>query len=321
LRKAFIQTISELAAVDDRVVLLTGDLGYMAMEPFRERFPSRFFNVGVAEQNMIGLATGLAEAGFLPYAYSIATFAALRTFEFIRNGPVWHRLPVRVVGMGAGFEYGHAGPTHHALEDIGVLRTLPGLSIVVPADSAQAATAIRSTADLTGPIYYSLGKDDSLSVQNLDGRFGLARLQIVCRGGDLAIIAMGSVSVEAVAAAERLSSSGIKATVAIVSSFNPDPTQDLAELLAGFDSAISIEAQTISGALGAFVSSVIASHGISCKLHSLAVRTSPDGTSGSQQERWKKHGLDRDSIFENTLEIMRAGLPIAFRERASFATP
>src|ERR1700730_9083477 len=103
----------------------------MVMEPFRERFPDRFINVGVAEQNMIGIATGLADAGLLPYAYSIATFAALRPFEFIRNGPVLHHLPVRVVGMGMGFEYGSAGPTHHALEDVAVLRTLPGLTIVV----------------------------------------------------------------------------------------------------------------------------------------------------------------------------------------------
>src|SRR5882724_5432233 len=121
---------------------MTGDLGHLAMEPFRERFPHRFLNVGVAEQNMIGLATGMAEAGFVTYAYSIATFAALRPFEFMRNGPVLHRLPVRIVGMGMGFEYGHAGPTHHALEDIGALRTLPGLSVIIPADPAQAYTAI-----------------------------------------------------------------------------------------------------------------------------------------------------------------------------------
>ena len=104
MRQAFVATLCDLAAADERIVLLTGDLGYMAMEPFRDRFPARFINAGVAEQNMIGLATGLAEAGLLPYAYSIATFAALRPFEFIRNGPVLHRLPVRIVGMGMGFE-------------------------------------------------------------------------------------------------------------------------------------------------------------------------------------------------------------------------
>ncbi len=299
MRQAFIQSLFQLAAADARVMLLTGDLGYMVMEPFRERFPGRFFNVGVAEQNMIGLATGLAEAGFRPYAYSIATFASLRPLEFIRNGPVLHRLPVRVVGMGMGFEYGHAGPTHHAVEDIGVLRTLPGLNIVVPADSQQAANAIRSTANLPGPVYYSLGKDDRLSVDGLDGRFELGRLQIVRRGGDLAILSMGSITVEAVAAAEMLSTEGIEATVAVVSSFNPDPADDVAELLGSFRCAISVEAQTISGGLAAFVSSVIASEGIRCRLRPLSVRSSPDGASGTQQACWRKHGLDRFSIVEN----------------------
>ena len=103
-------TLTELAAQDERVVLLTGDLGFMALEPFADRFPGRFFNVGVAEQNMVGLSTGLAEAGLIPFVYSIVTFATLRAYEFIRNGPVLHRLPVRVVGVGGGFEYGPAGP-------------------------------------------------------------------------------------------------------------------------------------------------------------------------------------------------------------------
>jgi transketolase len=275
----------------------------MVMEPFREQFPKRFFNVGVAEQNMVGLATGLAEAGLRPYAYSIATFAALRPFEFIRNGPVLHRLPVRIVGMGMGFEYGHAGPTHHAVEDIGALRTLPGLTIVVPADSGQASKAIRDTADVRGPVYYSLGKDDTLSIPELGGRFELGRLQIVRKGSDLAILTMGSVTAEAVAAAEMLAAKEVDATVAVVSSFNPDPAADLAELLREFHSAISVEAQTISGGLAAFVSSVIAYEGINCRLRPLALKHSPDGTSGGQRERWRRHGLDRTSIVESALAV------------------
>src|SRR5688572_7540881 len=230
----------------------------MAMEPFRERFPERFINVGVAEQNLIGLATGLAEAGFRPYAYSIATFAALRPFEFIRNGPVLHRLPVRIVGMGMGFEYGHAGPTHHAVEDIAVLRTLPALTNVAPADSAQAASAIADTARVDGPVYYSLGKDDRISVPGLDGRFTLGRLQVIADGDHLVILSLGSVSVEVAAAAEALLRLGVRATVAVVSSFNPDPADDVAGLLSRFRLAISVEAQSISGGLAPFVSSVIA---------------------------------------------------------------
>jgi transketolase len=304
VRQAFVSALCDLAAADERIVLLTGDLGYMALEPFRDRFPARFVNVGVAEQNLVGVATGLAEAGLRPYAYSIATFAALRPFEFIRNGPVLHRLPVRIVGMGMGFEYGHAGQTHHALEDLAVLRTLPALTIVAPADSAQAATAIRATADVGGPVYYSLGKDDRLTVSGLDGRFALGRVEVVRDGADLIILSMGSVSVEAVAAAHALAGLGIHAAVAIVSSFNPDPVDDVAALLARFRSAITVEAQTLSGGLASFVSSVVATHGLPCRVRALGVTASPDGTSGSQQERWRKHGLDRSSIVEHALRAV-----------------
>jgi transketolase len=294
-----------LADEDPRILLITGDLGYMVMEPFRERFPRRFINAGVAEQNMIGMATGLAEAGFLPYVYSIATFASLRPFEFIRNGPVLHGLPVRVVGMGMGFEYGHAGPTHYALEDIAVLRTLPRLTIVIPADGAQTATAMRQTHDLKNPVYYSLGKDDHISIRGLDGRFELGRAQLIRRGGDIAIVTMGSVSQEAVAAADQLATYGIETNVAVVSNFSPDPNEDLLELLGRCRHVVCVEAQAISGGLGAFVSGVIATNGLACRLQALAVQSSPDGTSGTQMERWRKHGLDRVHIVENVLAAVR----------------
>ena len=147
MRATFIRTLVELAEEDKRIVLLTGDLGFTVVEPFAERFPDRFFNVGVAEQNMIGVATGLAEAGFVPFAYSIATFATLRSYEFVRNGPVLHRLPVRIVGVGGGLEYGMNGLTHYALEDIAVMRTQPGMTVLAPADFQQARTALCASQD------------------------------------------------------------------------------------------------------------------------------------------------------------------------------
>lgn len=308
MRRAFVDALCRRAAEDERILLLTGDLGFMALEPFRDRFPGRFFNVGVAEQNMVGVATGLAEAGFRPYAYSIATFAALRTFEFIRNGPALHRLPVRIVGMGMGFEYGHAGPTHHAVEDIGVLRTLPGLCCVIPADSAQAAAAIEQTAALHVPIYYSLGKDDRVHIPDLNGRFEIGRIQTIRDGGDIAIVAMGSVAQEAAAAADELAGKGVRATVAVVSNFNPDPTEDLARLLAGVPDVISLEAQTLSGGLAALVGMVIASHGLQCRLRPLAVRTAPDGLSGSQADCWRRHGIDRHAVVDAALAALNVSV-------------
>ena len=311
MRKAFIAGLCELAAADERIVLMTGDLGYMALEPFRERFPQRFFNMGVAEQNMIGVATGLAEAGFLPYAYSIGTFASLRPFEFIRNGPVLHQLPVRIVGMGMGFEYGHSGPTHYALEDIGVMRALPGLSVVIPADSAQAATAVKRTCDLKGPVYYSLGKDDKISIPGLNGQFELGRAQVVREGGDIVIVAMGSIAQEAAAAARDLAKLGVDAAVVVVSNFHPDPEEHLAGILSRFRDVITVEAHTLSGGLAAFVASVIATRGIGCRLRALGVRTPPDGTSGNQEERWRKHGLDRASIVRQASMVREFSLRTA----------
>jgi len=304
LRKAFIDSLCELARVDERVLLLTGDLGFMVMESFREQFPKQFINMGVAEQNMIGVATGLAEAGFLPYCYSIATFASLRGFEFIRNGPVLHGLPVRIVGMGMGFEYGHAGPTHYAVEDIGTLRTLPGLTIVIPADSAQAGSAIRQTQNLPGPVYFSLGKDDRSSVNGLSGRFELGRVQQVRAGDDIAIVTMGSIAPEAVAAAVELESIGVAATVVIVSNFSPDPEESLIEILSRFRHVVSLETQTISGGLASFISLALATNGLDCRLHPLAIRTVPDGTSGGQSERWRKHGLDRASVVQTAIAAL-----------------
>ncbi len=309
MRRVFVETLCELARRDDRIILLTGDLGYMALEPFRDRFPNRFLNVGVAEQNMIGLATGLAEAGFRPYAYSIANFAALRPFEFIRNGPVAHQLPVRIVGMGMGFEYGHSGTTHYSLEDIGALRTLAGLTIVVPAAPSQAASALVETAEIPGPIYYSLGKNDQASVPGLDGRFALGKAQVTRQGGDIALVTMGSIAEEVSGAADDLAADGIEATVVVVSNFSPDPEDDLAGILSRFAHVISVEAQTISGGLGSLVAAVIASRALPARLHMLGIRVPPDGTSGDQRERWRKHGLDRSSVAGTARALLAVQVP------------
>src|SRR3954469_2867275 len=159
MRRAFAETLADLANDDSRLVLLSADLGFMALEPFIDRFPGRFFNVGVAEQNMMGIATGLAEAGFVPFVYSIVTFAVLRPFEFIRNGPVAHQLPVRIVSVGGGLEYGHNGISHYGLEDIALMRSQPGITIICPCDTSQACSAVRASMSIDGPVYLRLSKD------------------------------------------------------------------------------------------------------------------------------------------------------------------
>jgi transketolase len=308
MRRSFVHTLIDLAERDPRVVLLTGDLGFMVFEPFMERFGDRFFNVGVAEQNMVGVATGLAEAGFVPFCYSIVTFASLRAYEFIRNGPLFHRLPVRIVGMGGGFEYGTAGPSHHGLEDVAVMRALPGMTVIAPADGAQAATAVRSCYDLPGPVYLRLGKDDQSVVPGLDGRFRLGRVEVVRTGADLAMVAMGAVSAQVVAAAEALAGAGIETTVVVVASVSPAPVADLVDVLRRFATVMTVEAHSVAGGVGSLVSEVVAEHGLGCRVVRCAVRDAADGTGGSEAYLNDRHGLSSPALVRFAQEAL-AGVP------------
>ena len=302
MRRAFSETLAELAAGDDRIVLLTADLGFMALEPFIEKFPARFFNVGVAEQNMIGVATGLAEAGFVPFVYSIVSFAVLRPFEFIRNGPIAQQLPVRIVSVGGGLEYGHNGISHYGLEDVALMRTQPAISIVCPGDAAQTRTALRSTWSQPGPIYYRLGKDDTLVVPGLNGRFELGRAQILHEGADILIIAMGAIATEAVAAADALSARGVKATVLLASSFNPGPAKDVVDQLRRFKVVITLEAHYSTGGLGSWVSEISAEHGLGCRVIRRGVKEFPSAVSGSQSYLQHAYGISKESVVEAALE-------------------
>lgn len=309
MRGAFVRTLTELAGADERIMLLTGDLGFMALEPFRDRFPTRFLNCGVAEQNMVGVATGLAEAGFIPFVYSIATFATLRPYEFIRNGPIWHGLPVRIVGIGGGFEYGTQGLSHHAVEDLAVMRTQPGMQVIAPADHEQTATAVRSTWNTHGPIYYRLGKDDRTVVPGLGGRFTLGEAETIRRGGDVALVSVGSVSSEVAAAADLLAARGVEATVIVVASVQPAPVADLARVCHAVPVVLTIEAHYAAGGLGSLVAEVIAEHAIGSRLVRCGVREVSDGRSGSQRYMHERHGLTREALALTALRAL--GRPIS----------
>ena len=304
MRAAFVRTLVELAERDPRILLLTADLGYMALEPFSDKFPDRFFNVGVAEQNMVGLATGLAEAGFIPFVYSIVTFAALRSYEFIRNGPILHQYPVRIVGMGGGLEYGHNGASHHGLEDIGVMRVQPGITVIAPADHQQTRTALSASWDLPGPVYYRLGKDDKTTVPGLEGRFELGRAQIIREGTDLLIITMGSVASEAALAADALAAKGISSMVAVIASINPAPVNDLAAILTRFQVALTVEAHYVVGGVGSLVSEVIAERGLRCRIVRCGIRATPNGVSGSQGYLHRMHGISCEMLVNTALQVL-----------------
>jgi transketolase len=278
----------------------------MALEPFSEAFPGRFFNVGVAEQNMVGLATGLAEAGMVPFVYSIAPFATLRPYEFIRNGPLLHRLPVRVVGIGGGLAYGPNGMSHYALEDVAVMRVQPNMTVIVPADLQQAREALLATAAVPGPIYFRLGKDDATVVPGLNGAFELGRVQRIREGPDAAIIAMGPIAAEAVAAAELLTAQGFDCAVSVVASVSPAPTEDLAVLLSGYRLAVTVEVHYLTGGLGSLVSEVIAERGLGVRLLRQGVRSMPDGLVGGQRYMERSFGLSAEQLAAAVIQELAA---------------
>jgi transketolase len=291
-----VESLVELAEADERIVLLTGDLGFTVLEPFADRFPRRFFNLGVAEQNMVGVATGLAEAGFTPYVYSIATFASMRAYEFIRNGPVQHNLPVRIIGVGGGFDYGPNGLSHYALEDVALMRTQPDLCVVAPAEPEQVRSAIPIVQAFDGPAYIRLGKG-SAAVPGLGGRFELGRAQRVRNGHDVELVALGEIAADVVAAADELEARGISVGVMVVASVSPSPADDIAATLRRVPVAIAAEAHYVNGGLGSLVAEAIAEHGLDCRLVRAGVRSTPAGTSGGRDYMHERLGISEMQLI------------------------
>ena len=310
MRAAFIETLVDMAEDDPRIVFLTGDLGYTAVEPFAERFPDRFFNVGVAEQNMMGLATGLAEGGFTPFVYSIAPFAVLRPYEFLRNGAIQHRLPVRIVGVGGGFEYGPNGFSHYALEDIAVLRAQRGIRIIAPGDFQQISAALRAANALEEPVYFRLSRDNKSLVDGLDGRFALEETQLVRDGRDLLLLALGTAGVNAVEAANTLDSQGIDAGVALVDNLGAPPPHgvpphNLAALLARFRHVVTVEAHSIDGGLGSLVCEIVAEQGLDCRVVRRGVSALEPSLSGSQAYLEDHYGLSPCKLAGTAAEVLQ----------------
>lgn len=210
MRRAFAEALCDLAAQRDDIVLIYGDLGFSVLEPFRERFSGRSFNAGVAEQNMMGMAAGLAAAGKTVLTYSIANFAVTRCLEQFRNDVCYHNLPVIAVSVGAGVSYGSQGYTHHGIEDIGFTRTLPHVAVVSPGDAMETRWALCHLIARGGPACLRLGKggEPLVHAQVPDAAFGKA-LMLRDAGSDVTILAHGGILAEAQGAAQALAANGV----------------------------------------------------------------------------------------------------------------
>jgi len=258
MRTAFIETLCELAASDPRIWLLAGDVGFSVVERFSRRFPDRFVNAGVAEQNLTGVAAGLALSGKVAFTYSIANFPTLRCLEQIRNDVCYHRCNVKIVSVGGGFAYGAQGYTHHGLEDLAILRTLPGMTVVAPGDPVEARLATRAIAAHPGPCYLRLGKSGEPVVHQGVPPFELGKALLVRDGRDVTLIATGSMLKPAADLAGKLAADG--ADVRVVSMPTIKPLDEGAILRAAEETRgiITLEEHTLTGGLGDAVASVLA---------------------------------------------------------------
>jgi len=233
MRGAFRYAICELAAADERIWLLTGDLGYTVLERFYERFPARFVNVGVAEQNMTGVAAGLALSGKIVFTYSIANFPTLRCLEQVRNDVCYHNLNVNIVAVGGGVVYGPLGYTHHAVEDLAIMRTLPNITVVAPGDPVEVRLATRALAARTGPSYLRLGRATETVVHREEPGFEIGRPLVLREGGDVVLVAIGGVLANVAEAAERLAADGVAARVVSLHTLKPLDADTLVQAVAG----------------------------------------------------------------------------------------
>ena len=204
MRYAFIQELTKLAAKNKNIILLTADLGFTVFEEFAKKFPKQFFNVGIAEPNMIGIASGLALSGKIVFAYSIASFASFRTYEHIRNDVCLHKAPVIIVGSGAGLSYADNGPTHLATQDLALMRGLPNMTVLAPADPVEAQWATREAARLKSPVYLRLGKKGEPVIYDKTPKHKIGQGNWIKRGSNFVILACGNIVFNALKSAENL---------------------------------------------------------------------------------------------------------------------
>ncbi len=258
MRRAFVDELCLAAERDPSLWLLTGDLGYSVLDPYVERFADRFINVGVAEQNMVGMAAGLALSGMRVVTYSIVNFATLRCLEQIRNDIVYHGLNVTLVGVGGGFAYGAQGYTHHGVEDISVICGLGDIDVISPADDTEARQAVRTALKAAGPAYLRLGKGGQVAVHDAEISMQRGMFVRLRDGGDILIIATGELVAEAMGAAKLLASEGTEVAVWSSPWLNPIDEKGIVEASHRYRHIFTAEEAVGSGGLGAAVSQVVA---------------------------------------------------------------
>jgi len=250
MRDAFASKLMQLGESDPRIFLVTGDLGFGVFEKFAKKCPSQFLNVGVAEQNMTGVAVGLALEGRIVFNYSIANFSTLRCLEQIRNDICHHRVNVNVVSMGGGFSYGSLGISHHATEDLGVMRTLPNMTIVAPGDLWEVQQATQAIVNIDGPCYFRIDKTNAGFTQRPNEVFEIGKARRLVEGNELTLVCIGGILSVVLRAAEKLREVGLQCRVVSMHTLKPLDQIEIFDAVKNTGGILTVEEHTVEGGLG-----------------------------------------------------------------------
>jgi transketolase len=253
MRNAFASEITALGLDDPRVVLLSGDIGNRLFDDFRAKAPSRFFNCGVAEANMIGVASGLAMCGLRPVTYTITPFTTTRCLEQIRVDVCYHDVPVIIVGTGSGLSYASLGPTHHSCEDIAMLRSLPGMTVLCPADAWEVRSLLRAALKHNGPVYMRIGKKGEACVHREAPPLEIGKGYVLESGSDVCLLSTGNMLPVVVEAANQLKKRGHSVQVVSFHTVKPLDVEMLGRVFASFPVVATIEEHSMIGGLGGAV--------------------------------------------------------------------
>ena len=250
MRNTFANEMTHLAAVRSDIALLSGDIGNRMFDRYKEVAPERFFNCGIAEANMMSLAAGMALNGLRPVIYTITPFTTTRCLEQIRVGVAYHQAPVVIVGTGSGLSYAELGPTHHSLEDIAILRTLPGMNVLAPADGPELVAQLREALDAPNPTYIRIGKKGEPQLHNESARLGIGKANLLCDGTDILVLGVGPILGEALQAAQAAATKGVSVAVASLGSVKPLDIDFLETMARRFNTWLTLEEHGITGGLG-----------------------------------------------------------------------
>lgn len=305
MRDRFIKRLCELAEHDPRITLITGDLGFGVFDEYRRRFPRQFINAGVAEQNMTGIATGMAMEGRIVFTYSIANFPTLRCLEQIRNDACYHNANVKIVSIGGGFSYGSLGISHHATEDLAIMRSLPDLTVVSPCGLWETYEATKALVDMPGTCFFRLDKSfGNDAPQDEAEQFKLGRARVLKKGADVSILVTGGILEEVEQAAGVLESNGISVQIISIHTLKPLDKDTIIQAARDTSRIVTVEEHTIHGGLGGAVAETLMDNGVCLKgFLRIGLEAGFSSIVGSQKYLRKCYGLDAESISNHILSM------------------